>query len=181
MTHVLALESEPPPLQLVTAAQLDITPAMWPWLERYRRDGLTVLGKALAAVHARSVAPCIFIYGPAGSGKSLLATVLVKESEAVWCLDCVANAYRLRANLCLDTIALADCGLFVIDDIDLLSGAELQRFYQRCLANNTTLVLMSQAKETPETIGFSLPAHATVFRLCREEGLVPTCPPRGSS
>jgi replication-associated recombination protein RarA len=173
----MAIETEAPPLQIVTAAQLDITPEMLPWLNRYRRYGLTVLARAMAISRCRDLAPCLSIYGPPGSGKSLLATALVRECEAVWCLDCVANAYRLRTNLRLSSVVLEHCAVFVIDEIDLLSGAELQRFYHRCSASGTVLVLMSQTKETPQNIGFPLPAGTTVFRLSREAGLVPVRSP----
>ena len=173
MTTVSAIDAQAPPLQLVTAAQLDITPEMQPGVDRFRPTALEILARALAAVRHGVLAPCIFIHGPAGSGKSLLATAMVRECEAVWCLDCVANAYRCRSNLGLGAIELAHCAVFVIDAIDLLGGAELQRFYGRCRANGTVLVLMSESRDAPQTIGFQLPATSTVFQLSRENGLTP--------
>jgi chromosomal replication initiation ATPase DnaA len=146
---------------------------MQPWVDHYRQHALAVLARALAAVRHGALAPCLFIHGAAGSGKSLLATAMVRECEAVWCLDCVANAYRWRSTLRLGAIELAQCAVFVIDAIDLLGGAELQRFYGRCSANGTVLVLMSESRDAPQAIGFPLPATSTVFRLSREDGLTP--------
>ena len=173
MDRALALETAAPPLQLVTAAELEITPAMRPWVDRYRPHALPILATALTALRHRVLPPCLLVHGPADSGKSLLATALVQTCEAIWCLDCLANAYRYRANLRLDGIVLDGCAVFVIDAIELLSGAELQRFYERCLDNGTMLVLMSPSKHTPLAIGFPLPANTPVFRLSPEDGLVP--------
>ena len=173
MNSATVIDTVEPPLQIVTATQLEITPAMQPWVNRYRQYCLPVLARALAAARSRTLAPCLFIHGPAGSGKSLLAMALVQACETVWCLDCLANAYRCRTSLRLDSITLESCAVFVIDGIDLLSGAELERFYVRCIANRTVLVLMSPSKDTPRAIGFQLPASATVYRLSREDGLVP--------
>jgi DnaA family protein len=162
----------------------------WPAEQRFDTylPGANELAVALLRDAASSAhAPCVFVAGPAGSGRTHLLIAACAEADAAGRSAQyvalrprpagVGAAARLPALDPAATVrALGGSDLLALDDIDALAGdrdAELALFdlYNRCKVEKSTMLFSAAA--APAQAGFGLPDLVSRLSACAQAALKP--------
>ena len=141
------------------------------------RAHLDILQNLMLEIRAGLVPPCFAVLGGGDHVLTLkhLAQNMVAGEKSVFCFDISAskgNPWNRLLPTVTDLEIPQGCQVYILFGISDLDGDGLDDFYQKCLENEVTLVLMAENQRAIDQTDFTLPKNTPVFSFDEKRNLI---------